>query len=103
MNTCHDPRHATPCPQPCAACAEDCDPQYLRELMFTGAPVWWHRTLGGGGGSGARPNPKDDVEAYVITVSVDRVKIYLPHRQRATWVRWENVRPREGGTIRTDL
>ena len=23
---CHDPRHAEPCPLPCAACADDCDP-----------------------------------------------------------------------------
>lgn len=32
--TCHDPRHAEPCPhyagRPCAACAEQCDPQFLK-------------------------------------------------------------------------
>lgn len=27
---CVDPRHALPCPQPCAACREECDPRYLR-------------------------------------------------------------------------
>lgn len=25
---CHDPRHHTPCPQPCEACEEECDPKY---------------------------------------------------------------------------
>ncbi len=28
---CHDPVHETPCPQPCRACEEDCDPKYLRD------------------------------------------------------------------------
>jgi hypothetical protein len=28
---CYDPRHAEPCLQPCAACAEECDPKFLAE------------------------------------------------------------------------
>jgi len=27
---CHNERHATPCPQPCQACQEECDPSDLR-------------------------------------------------------------------------
>lgn len=28
---CFDPRHGEPCLQPCLACEEECDPQYLAE------------------------------------------------------------------------
>jgi hypothetical protein len=26
---CYDPRHDTPCPQPCVACKEECDPKHI--------------------------------------------------------------------------
>jgi hypothetical protein len=30
--TCHDPRHETPCVQPCAGCAGECNPGYLESF-----------------------------------------------------------------------
>lgn len=27
---CHDPRHATPCPLPCEACKEECNPKFWK-------------------------------------------------------------------------
>lgn len=29
---CFDPRHEEPCLQPCQACAEECDPQFLQTI-----------------------------------------------------------------------
>jgi hypothetical protein len=31
MKHCTDPRHGTPCPQPCSACVDECDPQFIVE------------------------------------------------------------------------
>jgi hypothetical protein len=38
MIYCHDPRHSKPCPQPCAACEEECDRNYLTCRCGSGLP-----------------------------------------------------------------
>ena len=43
MNLCTDPRHATPCPQPCPACKVDCGPSRLLTVRMnaTISPCSW--------------------------------------------------------------
>lgn len=36
---CHDPRHARPCPFPCQACREECDPDYFKLAPGTACRV----------------------------------------------------------------
>ena len=38
---CHDPRHAIPCPFPCPACQDECDPAYWKgiEKLYVRAPL----------------------------------------------------------------
>lgn len=42
---CCDPRHETPCPEPCEACEDECDPQYLQWFDYDNNPVSEEREL----------------------------------------------------------
>lgn len=59
-----------------------------------GQAVWWLRTLGGGGGSGRRPNEKVRVPAVVLKVSTRRVQIEQDGGTHRPWVRVENLEAR---------
>lgn len=71
-----------------------------RPPVKVGQPVYWLRTLGGGGGSGARENAKEWRMAEVVRVGNGRAKVRtapegMADECRETWVNFESLRPRQ--------
>lgn len=67
-----------------------------------GAPVWWLRTRGGGGGSGKKTNEKERIPAFFIRygkgskveIRVDPEHHSAGARDDLIWVIMDNVVPR---------